>query len=169
MADGQMSRDHDERAERWKRNPPKGMTIEELLRRVDDGIAKRRERGELPPADLTPAKPDPDSPHMNKRQRKRVIQASDLAIYALANGDRDDYCGAIDVINATRRQAGFPTRFMQSICDGIADVAAECMGERRDVVDQIARTWLDEHLNGAGKTISIPKGGTDGGNDETKH
>lgn len=163
-----MSRDHDRRAERWRRRrPTSGLPIEEILKRTDDGIKTRIQKGEA----FDPSKPfsrtKRDGPGLDKKQRKRVSRAADLAIYALANNDRTDYVGAVKVINATRRQAGMPSSFMQSMCDGIADVAAFAAGEDRQTLDQLARAWLDADLKPKGTLISLPGVPSDGTSTET--
>lgn len=144
----------------WERTPPvAGMSVEEIKKRVAAGLKKRRETGELRPEGLREItlEADPTSGHFDKRQRKLIIQASNLAIYSLANNEREDYCGAVSVINNVRQEAGFPSSLMQALCNGIASAAAEASGEPFDVLDQLARRWLQVYYEPSGKVISIPK------------
>lgn len=146
----------------WERTPPaSGMSVEEMKKRVADGIAKRRQLGELPRADLKIIKAVPAGPVLTKKQRRVLIQAANLAIYSLANNEREDYCGAAEVINSVRRQAGMSTIFMKAILEGVAEQAAELAGEQFEVIDQIARTWLAEYFSPSDKLISIVKGAND--------
>lgn len=147
----------------WERTPPvSGMPIEEMKRRVADGIARRRQTGELPRADLKIIKTVPDGPVLSKKQRRVLIQAANLAIYSLANNEREDYCGAAEAINAVRRQSGMPTTFMKAMLEGVAEQAAELAGEDFEVFDKMARFWLAEYFTPSEKLISIPKGKSNG-------
>ena len=155
-----------DKAERWLKRPPiSGMSIEEMQKRVADGIANRRKTGELPSKDLRILKTLPSGPVLTRKQRRVLNKATDLAIYSLANNERVDYCGAVDAINAVRRQAGMATKFMQEILTGVAEVAAELMGEDFKMIDQMARFWLADYFTPSGKLISITKGK---GNGNTK-
>lgn len=148
---------------RWKKRPPiSGMPIEEMKRRVEDGIKRRRELGELPRADLKILKTQASGPILTKKHRRVLIAAANLAIYSLANNEREDYCGAAEAINSVRRQAGMPTTFMAAILEGVAEQAAELAGEDFKVLDQLARHWLAEYFTPSGKLISIVKGKTNG-------
>lgn len=145
----------------WERTPPvSGMSVEEIKKRVADGIKRRRKIGELRPEGLGEIQfeADPNSPHFNKEQRRLIIGHSNIAIYALANNDRVDYCGAVGAINQVRLAAGFPSSLMQALCNGIASAAAEASGEPFETLDQLARHWLEEHYKPSGKVISIAKG-----------
>ena len=147
----------------WDRTPPIcGMPIEEIKRRAAAGVRRRRETGEL----LAEFKHEfvlrRHGPGLSKKQRRVLIQASNLAIYALCNSDAQDYCHAADAINAVRRQAGMSTAFMQAILKGVAEQSAEISGEKFEVLDQLARHWLVEHFTPSDKLISIPKGKTNG-------
>lgn len=145
----------------WERTPPvSGLSVEEIKKRVDAGLKKRRQTGELRPDGIPELvfKPDPNSPHFNKRQRELIIGHSNIAIYALANNDRTDYCGAIGAINQVRLAAGFKASFMQAIGNGIASAAAEASGESFEVLDELAKRWLEEYYKPSTKVISISKG-----------
>ena len=152
-----------DKAERWLKRPPiSGMSIEEMQRRVTDGIANRRMTGELPPATMKMISTIPDGPVLTKKQRRVLIQASNLAIYSLANNEREDYCGAAEAINAVRRQCGMSTEFMAAILKGVAEQAAELAGEDYEVFDKLARFWLADYFTPSEKLISIIKGNTNG-------
>jgi hypothetical protein len=147
------------------------MPIDEMKRRVADGIRRRRALGHLRPEGLKPIRMAPGTivegrfvpgPALTKQQRRVLIQAAELAIYSLANQERQDYIDAAIAINAVRRQAGMRTAFMQDFLKGVAEQAAELRGEPFELVDAIARTWLDQHYRPSGKTISIPKGDRNG-------
>lgn len=157
----------DENESRWQRRPPiSGMSIEEMKQRVADGIANRRKTGKLPAADLKVLRTLPSGPILTKKHRRVLIQATNLAIYALANNDREDYCGAAEAINAVRRQCDMPTTFMKAMLEGVAETAAELAGEPFEVFDQLARSWLTEYFTPSGKLISIAKGNTNGNGKE---
>ena len=152
---------------RWQRRPPVSkMPIEEMQARVADGIARRRQLGELPRADLKIIKTMPAGPVLTKKQRRVLIQATNLAIYSLANNEREDYCGAAEAINAVRRQSGMPSTFMKAMLEGVAEQAAELAGEKFEVFDQLARHWLVEHFTPSGKLISITRGKSNGNGKE---
>lgn len=156
----------------WERTPPvSGLSIEEMKRRVEAGIKRRRQRGELLPEGLKPIRTAPGTvvegkfkpgPSLDRKQRRVLIQAGELAIYSLANNERLDYCHACDAINAVRRQAGFSTEFMQAFLKGVAEQAAELAGEKFEVLDQLARWWLVRHFTPSDTTISIPNGHKNG-------
>jgi hypothetical protein len=93
-----------------------------------------------------------------------LIQATDLAIYSLANNEREDYCGAAAAINAVRRQSGMGTEFMKVMLEGVAEQAAELAGEDFKVFDKLARFWLAEYFTPSGKMTSIVKGKGNGNN-----
>ena len=93
-------------------------------------------------------------------------KATDLAIYSLANNEREDYCGAVEAINAVRRQAGIGTKFMQEILEGVAEVAADLMGEDFKIIDQMYRYWLGDYFTPSGKLISITKGKGNGNTED---
>lgn len=141
----------------WDRTPPKNrMSIEEMKRRVEDGIRRRRQRGELRP--ITKAIPTHrEGPGFDKPQRRALVAACNLAIYSLVKMDRTDYCAAIDAINGLRRQAGIDKRFMTTICHGIASEAAELAGAPVADLNYLARTWLAAHYAPSTRVISIPK------------
>jgi Fic family protein len=103
---------------------------------------------------------------LNKKQRRVLIAAAELAIVSLANNDREDYCGAAEAINAVRRQAGMKTSFMKAILEGVAEQAAELAGEKFEILDQVARIWLAEYFTPSEKLISITKGNTNGNSKE---
>lgn len=152
---------------RWQKRPPiSGMGIEEMQRRVADGIANRRKTGLLPRSGLKTLKTLPSGPILNKKQRRVLIAAAELAIVSLANNDREDYCGAAEAINAVRRQAGMKTSFMKAILEGVAEQAAELAGEKFEILDQVARIWLAEYFTPSEKLISITKGNTNGNSKE---
>lgn len=149
----------------WDRTPPvSGMSIEEMKRRVADGIAQRRRSGKLPRSDLRTLRTMPSGPVLTKKQRRVLIQATDLAIYSLANNEREDYCGAAAAINAVRRQSGMGTEFMKVMLEGVAEQAAELAGEDFKVFDKLARFWLAEYFTPSGKMTSIVKGKGNGNN-----
>lgn len=156
-----------DKAERWLKRPPiSGMSIEEMQKRVADGIANRRKTGDLPSKDLRILKTLPSGPVLTRKQRRVLNKATDLAILSLANNERVDYCGAVDVINAVRRQAGMSTKFMQELLTGVAEVAADLMGEDFKMIDQLARFWLVDYFTPSGKLISITKGEGNGNTEE---
>lgn len=152
----------------WERTPPvSGLSIEEMKKRVAAGIKRRRQSGELRPEGLKPLKTLPGrivngkyvaEPALTKKQRRVLIRAAELAIYSLANNERHDYVHAAVAINAVRRQAGMRVGFMGEFLKGIAAQAAELSGEKFELLDQVARTWLAEALTPSGKVISIPRG-----------
>lgn len=156
----------------WERTPPRsGMPIEEMKRRVEAGLKRRRELGQLRPEGLKPLATVPDGPVLTKKQKRVLFQAADLAIASLAQGDATDYCHAVDAINAVRRQAGLPTTFMQTILESVAAVAAELREEPFAIVDQIARHWLADHMRPSDRVISLPtraKGETNGQAEEDR-
>ena len=144
---------------RWQKRPPiSGMPIEEMQKRVADGIANRRKLGELPSADLRILKTQASGPILTKKHKRVVVQATNLAIYSLANAQREDYCAAAEAINAVRRESGLPTTFMKAMLEGVAEQAAELAGEPFEVLDQLARAWLNDYFSPSGKLISISKG-----------
>ena len=148
---------------RWQKRPPiSGMSIEEMQQRLADGIENRRKSGELPRSDLKVLKTRPSGLILTKQHRRVLIQAANLAIYSLANNEREDYCGACEVINAVRHQAGMPTTFMQAMLKDVAETAAELAGEPFELLDQLARSWLADYFTPSGKLISITKGKTNG-------
>lgn len=152
---------------RWQKRPPiSGMPIEEMQKRVADGIKTRRQLGELPSVGLRILKTHPLGPILTKKQKRVVVQATDLAIYSLANAEREDYCAAAAAINAVRRQAKLPKSFMKAMLEGVAELAAELAGEPASVLDQLARYWLDEYFSPSGKLISITKGHNNGNTKE---
>ncbi len=152
---------------RWLKRPPvSGMPIDEMTARVADGIKRRRQLGQLPPANLKIIKTMPAGPVLTKKHRRVLIQAAELAIYSLANNEREDYCGAAEAINAVRRQAGMPTTIMKAMLEGVAEQAAELAGEDFETLDMLARTWLDEYFSPSGKLISITRGKTNGNGKE---
>lgn len=142
----------------WERTPPKsGMSVEEIKRRVADGIKRRRQRGDLRPI-TKPLNMHREGPGLTKPQRRMVMAATNLAIYSLAQINRADYCDAIDAINAVRREAGLKIDFMDVLCRGIAAEAANLAGERVADLDTLARTWLAKHYAPTGRVVSIPTG-----------
>ncbi len=148
---------------RWLRRPPKsGMSIEEMKQRVAAGLANRRKTGELRPLTLKVLRTLPSGPILTKQHKRVLIRATDLAIYALANNEREDYCGACAAINSVRRQCTMPTTFMKAMLEGVAEQAADLMGEDFKVVDQLARHWLADYFTPSGKLISITKGKDNG-------
>lgn len=148
---------------RWQKRPPiSGMSIEEMQKRVADGIANRRTTGALPRSDLPILKTQPSGPILTKKHRRVLMQAANLAIYSLANNEREDYCGAAEVINAVRHQAGMSSEFMKAMLEGVVEQAAELAGESFEVFDKLARFWLSEYFTPSGKLISITKGKTNG-------
>lgn len=154
----------------WERTPQvSGMSVEEMKKRVDDGIANRRRSGLLPPLASKTLKTLPSGPTLNKKQRRVLIRSAELAIYSLANDERQDYIAAAVAINAVRHQVGLPTTFMQSFLGGIAEQAAELRGEDFRVVDLLARAWLEIHYRPSDKLISIPKGRQNGNNQESQN
>lgn len=143
----------------WKRTPQvSGMSVEEMKKRVADGIANRRKSGLMPSLVSVTLKTVPSGPVLNKKQRRVLIGAAELAIYSLANDERQDYIAAVAAINAVRRQAGMSTQFMREFLEGVASQAAELRGDDFKLVDMLARAWLAAHYQPSGKIISIPKG-----------
>ena len=156
-----------DKAERWLKRPPiSGMSIEEMQKRVADGIANRRKTGELPSKDLKILKTQPSGPTLTQKQRRVMVHATELAIYSLANNEREDYCGAVKAINAVRRQVGMSTKFMREILEGVAEQAAELMGEDFTMIDHLARHWLADYFTPSGKLISITKGKGNGNTED---
>ena len=147
----------------WERTPAvSGMSVEEMKKRVAAGIKKRRELGELRPAGMKVIETVADGPVLSKKHRRVLVQAAELAIYSLANNEREDYCGAAEAMNAVRRQCGFDTGFMKAMLEGVAEQAAELAGEQFEILDQLARHWLADYFTPSGKLISITKGNTNG-------
>ena len=156
--------------DRWQRRPPiSGMPIEEMKRRVADGIARRRQTGELPPETDKVIALVPKGPTLTPQHRRVLIRAAELAIYSLCNNEPLDYVHAALAIDAVRRQAGYKSRFMKAFLEGVAAQASEIADEPFEVLDRLARTWLDKHLTPSGKLISIPKGGTHGNGKDEPH
>lgn len=140
----------------WERTPPKsGMSIEEMKKRVADGIKRRRQTGELRPEGLKELPTQLDGPGLTKKQRRVLIQAANLAIYSLANNERLDYLHAVDGMNAVRRQARLATAVLAEILKGVASAASEASGETFTVLDQLARHWLVEHYTPSNRLISL--------------
>lgn len=145
----------------WQKHKPvSGMSVEEMKRRVADGIKRRRQTGEMRPATLRNLETKPEGPHLTKKHKRALFRAADLAIYSLANNQKLDYCHAVDLFMAVRREAGLSKQFLVDLCKGIAEQAALLSGEPFPVLDQLARAWLAEHFNPSDKLISIPKGPT---------
>lgn len=141
----------------WQRTPPvSGLSVEEMKQRVADGIKRRRQTGELRPQEHVEIKTIAQEPVLTKQHKRVLFRAAELAIYSLANAQALDYCHACDAINAVRRQAGLPTRFMQEILKGVAHTAADLAHEPFEVLDQLARRWLTERFTPSGKLISLP-------------
>lgn len=154
----------------WKRTPPiNGMTIEEIKKRAKAGIENRRKLGLLPPADMKIITTTPDGPVLTKKQRRVMVRATDLAVYSMANLDREDYCAAAETINAVRRQCGMTSAFMGVILSAVVDMAAELNGEDSMVLDQLSRFWLNDYFNPSDKLISIPKGKANGNGKKQTH
>lgn len=143
----------------WDKNPPanKTMSIEEMQKRVADGIKKRQQRGEMLSPDLPILRTTPNGPALTKEHKVKLIAAANLAIYSLANAERVDYCGAADVIRAVGIQGGFGREFFAAMMQGIAEQAADLCGEPVRVLDQLARHWLAEYFTPSEKLISIPR------------
>lgn len=147
----------------WERTPPvAGMSIEEIKKRVAAGIKRRRQTGELRPEGLKDLVTHLDGPGFTKAERVALIRMAELAIYSLANHERQDYCQAAETINALRRKAGFPTTLTGHLLKGIAEQAAELADDHGfEFYDQLARSWLADHFRPSEKVISIasqPKG-----------
>lgn len=146
----------------WQKHKPvSGMSIEEMKRRVKDGIDRRRATGELRREGLGNIKTKVDGPTLDKKQKRVLIRAAELAIYSLCHNQALDYCHAAEAINAVRRQAGMPTKFMKDMLEGVAQSAAELSGEPFKVLDGLARSWLQQHFTPSTKLISLantPKG-----------
>jgi hypothetical protein len=146
----------------WQKHKPvSGMSVEEMKRRVKDGLARRRQTGELRKEGLGNIQTKADGPTLTKQQRRVLIQAAERAIYALTHNDALDYCHAAEAMNACRRQAGMPTKFMKDMLEGVAHSAAELSGESFQMLDQLARSWLEKHYTPSNRLISIattPKG-----------
>lgn len=140
----------------WQRTPPKSMTVEEIKKRMEAGLKVWRAKGWLPKDGVRKIMTVAEGPTLDKAARKRCIQASELAIYSLANSNALDYCQAIEVINATRRLGGLKTTFMTAMCEGIAEAAAAVSGEPVDVLNRLAKLWLSQHFKPTGKIISLP-------------
>lgn len=146
----------------WQKHKPvSGMSVEEMKRRVEAGIKRRRATGELRREGLGNITTKVDGPTLTKQQRRVLIRAAELAIYSLSHNQALDYCHAAEAINACRRQAGLPTKFMKDMLEGVAHSAAELSGEPFKVLNQLARSWLATHFTPSNKLISIantPKG-----------
>lgn len=146
----------------WKRTPPvSGMAIEEIKKRVAAGIERRRQTGELRPANLKAIETRLDGPGFTKPERIALIRMCELAIYSLANHERADYCQAAATINALRKKAGFEPSLTQHLLKGVAEQAAEIADDHGpEFYDQLARSWLVDYFTPSGKVISIasPKG-----------
>lgn len=155
----------------WKKTPPinKTMPIEEMQRRVAAGIKRRQDRGEMQDPTLKRISLKPGGPTLTKQHRTVLIQASNLAIYSLANNEREDYCGAADAIRAVCVQSGFKGSMFAELLKGVAEQAAELAGEDFTILDQLARHWLAEYFTPSGKLISITKGVDHGIKQESKN
>lgn len=154
----------------WKRTPQvSGMSVEEMKKRVADGIANRRKSGLMPSLVSKTLKTLPSGPVLNKKQRRVLIRSAELAIYSLANDERQDYIAAVAAIDAVRRQVGMSTQFMREFLEGIASQAAELRGDNFKLVDMLARAWLAAHYQPSGKLISIPKGIHHGNTEKDPH
>ena len=138
--------------------PINGLSIEEVKKRVAAGIENRRRMGQLPPETCQKMVFRAAGRALNRQQRQAMIRLSDLAIYSLANNEPEDYCGAIASMNNIRRAAGFKTNLIVTMCKDIAEVAADLSGEKFEILDMLARSWLDEHFKPSSKVISIAKG-----------
>jgi len=152
----------------WDKHKP-SLPIEELKKRIAQGLENWKARGFISKdwGQKLDAAAGTKEPTFDRAGMKRVMQCADIAIAALAQGHRQDYVEAVRVINATRRLAGFPTRFMQTMCDGIADAAAIASGEPREQLDRIARTWLAVAYQPSSRLISLPsKGANDDGQED---
>lgn len=140
----------------WQRTKPvSGLTVEEMKKRVAAGIKRRRATGELRREGLGNIQTKVDGPTLDKKQRRVLIRAAELAIYSLTHDQALDYCHAADAINAVRRQAGLPTTFMRDMLKGVAQSAAELSGEKFQVLDQLARSWLERHFTPSNTLISL--------------
>jgi len=150
----------------WKERPPiSGMSIEEIKKRVAGGIKRRRQTGELRPEGLKDVVSRVDGPGFTKPERIALIRMCELAIYSLANHERQDYCQAAETINALRKKAGFPTSLTGHLLKGIAEQAAEIADDHGfEFYDQLARSWLADHFTPSEKVISIasPRGNKHG-------
>lgn len=155
-----MSDDDD--ISRWqKRAPISGMRIEEMKARVADGVKRRRDLGQLPRKATKIINTVAAGPVLTKPLRKVLIRAAELAIYALASAQREDYCHAAEIIDIVRREAGMTPSFMKEVLEGVATQAAIVSGEPFNVLDQLARFWLSEFYKPSEKIISINRGKTD--------
>lgn len=157
----------------WERTPPVcGMSIEEIKKRVADGIKNRMKKGLiLPERQALPGQEDKfmltaHGPRMSKAQRIAMIQQSNLAIYALCNEEPIDYCQAAETLNALRKGVGYTKQFTQHLFKGIAEEAAEITGRPFPELDLMARRWLAEYFAPSGKVISIAKKGNTHGNNK---
>lgn len=140
----------------WQKHKPvSGMSVTEMKARVADGIKRRRQTGELRREGLGNIQTKVDGPTLDRKQRRVLIRAAELAIYSLTHNQALDYCQAAEAINAVRRQAGMPTKFMQDMLKGVAQSAAELSGEKFQVLDQLARSWLSRHYTPSNKLISL--------------
>ena len=151
----------------WERTPPaSGMSIEEIKKRVADGITNRRKTGELRPEGLKDIVTKHDGPGFTKPERVALIRMCELAIYSLANFEALDYCQAAETIYALCKKAGFKNTLAAQLLKGIAQQAAELADDEPfEFYDQLARRLLADHFKPSEKTISIvstPKGKTDG-------
>lgn len=144
----------------WEKTPPvnKTMPIEEMKRRVAAGIKRREQAGEMQRSDLPTLRMQPSGPNMSKKHRRVLVSASNLAIYSLANNEREDYCGAADAIRAVCHESGHGASLFSELLKGCAEQAAELAGEDFQILDQLARSWLDAYFKPSGKLISITKG-----------
>ena len=123
----------------WERTPPvSGLSVAEMKRRVKDGIARRRQTGELPPANLKVIQTIPDGPVLTKKHRRVLIQAANLAIYSLANNEREDYCGAAEAINAVFTELIIAPSYE----DGVLDFLME--RKNRRLIESLASASTDK-------------------------
>lgn len=147
----------------WDRNPPvSGMSVEEMKKRMAAGNKVRIARGEMHDPTLKRISLVADGPTLDKKQRTALVAATDLAIYSLANNEREDYCMAADGIRAVCAVSGFGKRLFAELLKGCAEQAAELAGEDFTILDGLARAWLADYFTPSGKLISITRGQPDG-------
>ena len=140
----------------WNRTPPKSMSVEEIKKRVDAGLKRWQAKGWMPKPGGKRILTVADGPTLDKAGRKRVIQATELAVVSLCNSNQLDFCHAIALITATRRLAGLKSTFTAHICEGVVEAAAAITGEPIKVLDQLAKRWLVAHMQPTTRLISLP-------------
>ncbi len=124
---------------------PQFIDKQELKRRLRDGIERRRKDGTLIELDKQ-ARPDPRGAHFSKKQRKRYVQLSELAIYELAHRNFRDWYHAIYELSTLMLEAGFSRpvlahtmRTIEEMAEDASDDMTLRLGARRFLYEMNTR------------------------------